>query len=69
MSEKNNDTLIFVLIAAIVVYFLMQAKKNANPAQITNNETITWTDYRGNQRTMTLSRDVHINNNEVDKAL
>ena len=68
MSDKN-DTLIWVLITAVVVYFLMSMKKNANPAQITNNETITWTDYKGNQRTMTLSRDVHINNNEVDKAL
>ena len=62
--NNKNDTLIWVLIAAVVVYFLM-SKRNANPAQITNNETISWTDYKGNQRTMTLSRDVHINNNEV----
>jgi hypothetical protein len=68
---QSNDLLILALIG-VTVYFLANRKKSATTTtgdqplsvtNISNAEVWKWTDIEGNNREITITRDVHINGN------
>ena len=63
MSKDNNDLVLLVVIVA-VFWFMTQQKKAEQPATpvstINNAEVWKWRDYRGQERSITITRDVHV---------
>jgi hypothetical protein len=54
----NNNWLIILLIAAGVIVYMSKRQNAVN--NISNAETWKWVDYRGKEREITITRDVHV---------
>ena len=58
--DKNITGLVMLAIGAFVVWQMSRSKAEVAPAGISNHETWTWTDYKGNERQIVIEREVVI---------
>ena len=53
----NFDDLVIVAIIVVVI-FLVYKNKNSDLTKISNSEVWNWVDYKGNERSFVITRDV-----------
>lgn len=60
--NRDDNGLVLIIVLVAVFWFMTQQKKSeaATPNNISNAEVWKWTDYKGQDRSITITRDVHV---------
>jgi|GEM_PF-2518512 len=62
--NRDDNGLVLIIVLVAVFWFMTQQKKNQDAVQPANNisnaEVWKWRDYKGQDRSITITRDVHV---------